>query len=287
MTAPIDCLGVLAIRGTDAIPFSHSQLANDVKALPNGHWQWNTLLQIQGRVLALALLARVADDEILLVVPRDVRTDVRSTLARYVLRSKVRIEEDEGLRVEGSLATPEPGSADAVACGGALDIGDGTLGIMLGGRHARQLVIARADRATDASVDDAWSAADIDDGIPWVRAGTAGEFIPQALGLDRLAAYSVSKGCYPGQEIVARTHFLGRNKRALRRFSGPAGKHLHAPGDRLHGTAGGAGDPLAVVIDAMRIDGRIDGLAVSRDSESGVAYWLGDGPAVPVDLRAP
>lgn len=287
MTGPIDCLGVLAIHGADAVAFSHSQLANDVKALPNGHWQWNTLLQIQGRVLALALLARVADDEFLLVVPRDVRSDVRSTLARYVLRSKVRLEEDDALRVEGSLAVPEPVGAEAVARGGALDIGGGSLTITLAGRHARQLVIARADRAPDASVDDAWRAADIGDAIPWVRAGTAGEFIPQALGLDRLAAYSVSKGCYPGQEIVARTHFVGRNKRALRRISAAAGHHLPAPGDRLHGTADGAGDPVAVVIDAMRIDGRIHGLAVSRDAESAAAYWLGDGRAVPVDLRAP
>ena len=117
MTGPIDCLGVLAIRGADAVAFSHSQLANDVKALPSGHWQWNTLLQIQGRVLALALLARVADDEILLVVPRGVRTDVRSTLARYVLRSKVRIEEEDQLGLYAEFfakVTPTP-TGDALA----------------------------------------------------------------------------------------------------------------------------------------------------------------------------
>lgn len=284
MQGPIDCLGVLAIRGADAAAFSHNQLANDVKALPNGHWHWNALLQIQGRVLALVLLARVKDDQVLLVLPRELRDDVRSTLARYILRSKVRIEEDDALRVTGVLNAPKRGPAGDLARGGVIDQRDDGLVIALGGRRARRLLIAPAVESTGPMVDDAWRAADIADGIPWVRTGTVGEFIPQALGLDRLQAYSVSKGCYPGQEIVARTHFLGRNKRVLRHFSGPAVDALPAPGERLHGDAHGGGDPVAVVVEAVVADGGIQGLAVVRDADVRHGWWRGARGAVPVTL---
>jgi folate-binding protein YgfZ len=284
MTGPIDRLGVLAIRGADATLFSHSQLANDVKALPNGHWQWNALLQIQGRVLALVLLARRADDELLLVMPREIRGDVRSTLSRYVLRSKVRIEEDDTLRVEGHRAPHDPADVGTPSSGGPLRIDGDRITLAIGGRAGRALAIVPIGASSGASIDDAWRQADIDDGIPWVRSGTAGEFIPQALGLARLSAYSVSKGCYPGQEIVARTHFLGRNKRTLKRVSGHAGVAVPAPGDRLFPSADGTGDPLAIVVDAMAAGDRLLGLVVARDREVGDGWWHGAGKPLMVRL---
>lgn len=284
LTGPIDHLGVLAIRGADAALFSHSQLANDVKALPNGRWQWNALLQIQGRVLALMLLARRADDEVLLVMPREVRSEVRSTLSRYVLRSKVRIEEDDSLAIEGRQSHADLTGVGTPSSGGPFEIDADRITLPIGGRYDRVLAIVPNGASSGASIDDAWRHADIDDGIPWVRSGTAGEFIPQALGLARLSAYSVSKGCYPGQEIVARTHFLGRNKRVLRRFSGPERDPAPAPGDRLYGSADGAGDPIAVVVDALAIEGRIVGLAVVRDAEVRDACWRSPTGAVPVTL---
>lgn len=283
MTGPIDHLAVLAIRGADAAAFSHSQLANDVKALPNGHWQWNTLLQIQGRVLALVLLARLADDELLLVVPRGIRDEVRSTLSRYVLRSKVRVEDDGSWRIEGRWAHREGHGTGAPASGGPLGLGAGGIDLALGGHGGRSLALVPVAASTGAEVDQAWRLADIVDGIPWIRAGTVGEFIPQALGLDRFPAYSVAKGCYPGQEIVARTHFLGRNKRVLRRFSGPASGTVPAPGARLHGTATDSGDPAAIVLDALAVDGQLRGLAVARDAEDLEAWWRD--PAGPVRLE--
>jgi folate-binding protein YgfZ len=284
MTGPIDRLGVLAIRGADAAQFSHSQLANDVKALPNGHWQWNALLQIQGRVLALLLVARRADDELLLVLPREIRGDVRSTLSRYVLRSKVRIEEDDTLQVEGRWSPHDPADSGAPPGSGPLRVDADGITLPFGGRSGRALAIVPTGASSGASIDDAWRKADIDDGIPWIRIGTVGEFIPQALGLTRLSAYSVSKGCYPGQEIVARTHFLGRNKRVLRRFSGPESGSSPAPGDRLHGNADDAGDPIAVVVDALTIGGRIVGLAVARDADVRGAWWRSPSGALAVTL---
>lgn len=279
MTVSIDWLGVLAIRGSDAVQFSHSQLANDVKALPDAQWHWNALLQIQGRVLALVLLVRLAENEVLLLLPREIREDVRNTLARYVLRSRVRIEADDGFNLAGMLAGPTPGSA-APGTGGPVEIRDGAIELHLGGRFDRRLRLEpyapgpREPAVMAPKAADGWRAADIVDGVPWIRSATAAEFIPQALALDRLGAFSVSKGCYPGQEIVARTHFLGRNKRALRRVSGAADSALPEPGARLRAFRDGSGDPVASVVDAVRQhDGSIEGLCVARDRDLTEA-WL-------------
>ncbi len=278
----IDHLAVIAIRGSDALVFSHSQLANDVKALPNGHWHWNSLLQIQGRVLALMLLARLTDDEILLVLPGELRADVASTLRRYVLRSKVRIEPDDARQVHGSLLDPGCSASGPVASGNALCLEGDRVELALAGCTTRTLSIIKADASSKASIDEAWRRADIADGIPWIRTATSGEFIPQALGLSRLSAYSVSKGCYPGQEIVARTHFLGRNKRVLKRFVGEG--YAPAPGDRLHGESEGSNNPVAIVIDAVPVGARFEGLAVTRDAEVAVASWHGPLGSVPITL---
>jgi folate-binding protein YgfZ len=282
-TAPIDSLGVLAIRGADAVPFSHSQLANDVKALANGHWHWNCLLQIQGRVLALMLLARLADDEVLLVLPREIRGDVAATLSRYVLRSKVRLVEDDDLAIFGTAVVTEPPAEDAVSVGGRLAHDGRTHSLELGGRLRRVLSIGPAGHGAGVPVDAVFRHGDVVDGIPWIRSATSGEFIPQALGLARLGAFSVSKGCYPGQEIVARTHFLGRNKRTLMRIAGPRLEVGPAPGDRLHGGSAGQGDPVAIVIDAVALRDETVGLAVARDIAIRDGWWRRS--AWPVHLR--
>jgi len=257
MTSPIDHLGVLAIRGADAVPFSHSQLANDVKALPSGHWQWNTLLQIQGRVLALMLVARRADDDLLLVLPREIRGDVRSTLAHYVLRSKVRIEEDDTLQVAGRWSRHDCTGGGSPSSGGPLRIDTDGIALPLGGGYGRTLAIIAAGTSSGVSIGNAWREADIDDGIPWVRIGTVGQFTPQALGLARLSAYSVSKGCYPGQEIVARTHYLGKAKRQAWWLEGiglGAGQTIEdlegkAVGDVVEATADGHGALAVAALD--------------------------------------
>mgnify|MGYP003511505905 CR=1 FL=1 len=91
--------------------------------------------------------------------------------------------------------------------------------------------------ATETAGDAAWELADIDDGVPWIHPAVADRETPQALGLERLGAYSVHKGCYPGQEIVARTHFLGRSKRSLLRFRASSSE-VPAPGDALDASDG-------------------------------------------------
>ena len=86
---------------------------------------------------------------------------------------------------------------------------------------------------------DRWAAFDLEHGLPRLPPSQAGQWTPQQLSLDRLRAYSVKKGCYPGQEIVARTHFLGQAKRGLGLFEAGSAMNVGSEvrdGERVLGT---------------------------------------------------
>lgn len=252
---------VVVLRGPDAAEFAQAQLANDVGALADGHWQWNCLLTPQGRVLALFLLLRVSASELLLVLPHARAAEVATRLKPYVLRRKVEVVDDPAWRVVGELGGV-PAGGD-IASGGPLSGGTGQWRVALGGFAGRALNLSREDSGTSESALDAWQRADVRDAVPWIPDGIVEEFIPQALGLGRLPAYSLQKGCYPGQEIVARTHYLGRSKRGLLRFRGP-GSAPPPPGERLVLAGSAPPEPAAMVVSAVSVGREIQGLAVSQ-----------------------
>jgi tRNA-modifying protein YgfZ len=212
---------VLSLRGRDALDFLQRQSMNDVSELASvGRWQWNGLLSAKGRVLALFAALRVADDGVWLVLPDGDAAHWAGALQRPVFRSRVEISPlptQHGVGIFGLPALgPSRSQAVEIIDGWVLDMGSA-------GRE-RQLRIA-PDEAIPADMalvpDDAWQAENLRHGLPRLSAGQRDRYTPQMLGLERLAAYSVKKGCYPGQEIVARTHFLGHAKRSLARLAAP------------------------------------------------------------------
>ena len=132
-----------------------------------------------------------------------------AALQRFVFRSKVKIEVAPGSARQRFLY------AAAMAQGSALG-GDDRGGARSNCSRAgpRSLRISRASTADTAGAA-RWQAFDLEHGLPRLPASQAGHWTPQQLSLERLQAFSVKKGCYPGQEIVARTHFLGQAKRGL------------------------------------------------------------------------
>lgn len=203
--------GVVELRGPDATRFAQAQFMSDVGALAVGNWHWSGWLTPKGRVVALFAVARLADDCLWLVLPDAQPIPFAQDLARYVFRSKVKVAVRDDLHAQGSFTAS--GSAES-----ARILGDGTSAIALdmsaaGG--ARQLSIGMQPRATDDTQVMRWKAFDIAHGLPRLPEEQAGQWTPQQLSLDRLSAFSIKKGCYPGQEIVARTHFLGKAKRGL------------------------------------------------------------------------
>ena len=216
---------LLLLEGRDAIAFIQAQCMSDVATLADGQWQWSGWLTPKGRVQALFLLLRAGPESVWLLLPDGGAAGLKAAMERFVFRSKVRLRVPEDMSVCGSFSAPAAaaGAMSATDAKGRveLDLGDGT--------EARTLRICTGCSApVDADALARWRAFDLAHGLPRpgaraeTGAGTLEAWTPQQLSLERLKAYSVRKGCYPGQEIVARTHFLGQAKRGLALFGSDA-----------------------------------------------------------------
>ena len=255
---------VLAISGRDAVAFAQAQFMNDVAALGDGQWHWNGWLTPKGRIIALFALLRLDAETLWLLLPDVDAAGLATQLQRFVFRSKVKIEAREDLRASGQFAQPTAasGSTSALIEGGIeLDLSSG------GG--SRSLRITTMDAGSDDVLASQWRAFDLQHGLPRLQADQAEAWIPQQLSLDRLRAFSVKKGCYPGQEIVARTHFLGQVKRGLVRLQGAGVGQL---GDVMPGGSVKEGDEAS-----MRAIGKL----ICAEDDEGLAVMpidAGDGP---------
>jgi folate-binding protein YgfZ len=209
---------VIALSGRDAVAFAQAQCMNDVESAPVGRWQWNGWLTPKGRVIALFALVRVASDTLWLVVPDADAQALAAQLQRFVLRRQLTVAVRDDLHASGRFEAP------ARAAGAIFD-GDADTGIELdlgGFGIPRTLRIAPEAAERDGACEMQWTASDLRVGFPRLPPSQAEQWTPQMLSLERLNAYSVKKGCYPGQEIVARTHFLGQVKRGIAFFEAPS-----------------------------------------------------------------
>ena len=277
-TALIGDLTLLSMQGPDAEAFAQSQTMNDVQALAVGHWHWNGWLNAKGRVLALFALARPAPGELLLVVLDESAHALRDGLQRFVFRSKVRLVVRDDLGAfAGTPDSPGPFDAPDRCVTGA----DGSLTLDVGTPHAARWlrIAARGDHPIDTEATRHWRETDLRHGLPRWASGREHGWTPHMLSLDRLKAFSIRKGCYPGQEIVARTHFLGQSKRQAWWLDGiglQAGQPvLDAAGRPLGEVVDATGDGLgALAVAALPTTGAIqcaDGLAQASPPLTGLA----------------
>jgi len=203
---------IVSLAGADAVAFAQAQFANDVPSLADGHWQWSTWLTAKGRVLSIFQLLRVDAQTLLLICHDGGAEAMAEQLRRFVFRRKVVITHAGALAVNAALELPGEARGAQMA-----QLADGTIELDVGSATVpRTLQISSTVHATDDAVAElAWRQYDLRFGLPRLEDAQREQWTPQQLGLDRLNAYSVKKGCYPGQEIVARTHFLGKAKRSL------------------------------------------------------------------------
>jgi len=266
---PLDTLGVLRLRGADAGAFLQGQLSNDMTRLSAQRSLLAGYHNAQGRAIALPRLVQLAADDVLAVLPRELVATVAARLGKFVLRAKVRLQDESAQwLIEGALASAAPGTeAQASLVPAARDevrrSGD-TLIVRCSQVPARLLVIRSA--SAPATLEGLaplhrsdWQLAAIAAGEPQVYAATSEEFVAQMLNLDLLDAIAFDKGCYTGQEVIARAHYRGRVKRRMQRFLGSASRELR-PGDAAMLTDGRA---FKVVEAARRPDGNVEFLAVT------------------------
>ena len=207
---------LVAISGPDSIAFAHAQTMNDIVALRDGEWHWNGWLTAKGRVIALFAVIRIDAHTLWMVLPDADAEAFAAQLRRFVFRSKVSITVRDDLRIAGRLRASDLASGNHWAGDplGAIELD--LSGALVDGHPGRSLRIGPSVEApADAGAREAWRRVDLEHGWPRLDPAQSEQWTPQQLSLHRLRAYSVKKGCYPGQEIVARTHFLGQAKRGL------------------------------------------------------------------------
>lgn len=216
---------VIAVRGPDARAFLHGQLSQDVLTLSPRETRRASLNNPQGRCLVILYILPDNNTDVLCITTESQAITLAHTLRRYILRSKVRItDETDRYALQGCWsASHGTASVNAVSWPHTLD-----------GRWMRLTPGSASESVTSVSLA-AWHAADIAAGLPRLEPRTEGEFVAQMLNLDALDAISFKKGCYTGQEVIARAHFRGRVKRRLQRFclALPAGKTPPAPGESV------------------------------------------------------
>jgi tRNA-modifying protein YgfZ len=267
-------LAVLAVRGPDAAAFLNAQLTVDVMAVDTGRWQLGAYCSPKGRVTALFEMWR-ADDGFCLLLPAGQSEVLRTRLARYVLRSNVRLEDVTGQWVVFGLTGPGVEQAlqsAALLCPEAAwsvrvqDDGGRLVRVPASPRTGARLMLLAPAASSDtwqrklaalAQVDaGVWWWSKIDAGLPEVLAHTQERFVPQMLNLDVLGGVHFGKGCYPGQEVVARSQYLGKLRRRMMRGHAQSAS---AGEDVFDDSQGAGGGPMGtVVIAAASPEGGVD-----------------------------
>ncbi len=267
---------LLQFDGADSGRFLQAQLATDLARTDPGQWRWAALLSLKGRVMAHAPLARVADQRWLWLLPSDLHDLIATHLRRYLLRSKLTIE---------SIPVPRrPVVADAAAASGHGAIepnNDGVRLISVVPGWSLDLLVGAAPRSNHAddpagTLEAGMSLARLRALLPLITATSSDRHLPQPLGLLELGSVSVRKGCYPGQEIVARTHYLGRSKRVTCLLSGP----LPAPATAASVLQGDRN--VGEVVEAQKDGERYLALAVVEEAALGGELMIEGRGATPV-----
>lgn len=278
--------GVLRIAGADASRFLQGQFTNDVRLLEDGRTQVSALCTNQGRVIAVVRF-RQTEEAIYALLPADIIARVATQLRKFVLRAKVEILQATDLHVgavySGSAANGALQSLDEAALTmSPVPMAGATEVVTFQYAAGREVVAAPAaawraisglslSRPSPQAWAE-WIAMDVADGLPLVTAATTEQFTPQMINLDLVEGVSFTKGCYTGQEIVARTHHLGRVKRRAMRYVLPPGP---APEPMAPLTLDGT--KAADVLMAAALPDRIELLAVAGLEAQGKPLVTADG----------
>ena len=316
-------LTVVDARGRDAASFLQGQLSNDLIG-GAGRARLAGYCNPKGRLLALPLVLTLGDGGLRLLVPEELVDGFMQRLGMFVLRADVTFERRESLRCRGLLVPDDDADGGTLAHGVAalpdqapeavldvLSANDGAEEVQLLRWHdaslpfacRRYLVVARGEAneagdATGATVgadarsgdavatadESAWRLGDISAGIPRIAAANREAFVPQMVNLEQVGGLSFRKGCYPGQEIVARMQYLGKLKRHMRRFRVGGATAPIGAGDPI--VAGADGD-AGRIVDAVADGDGTELLAVVRVGLDPAALALHGAPLEPRPLPYP
>ena len=292
--------GIIAAYGEDVVEFLQSQFTNDINEIDETHSQLSALCSPKGRMLCNFRIFR-RENTYYLVLPYELLEAALSRLRMFVLRSRVTLEDasdalmgigasgNKMIEHLGDIAGKLPENIDD-----AIDYKDYTI-IRVAGVVPRFEIYGLLDpmkklwQALDVHATpvgaNVWELLNIQAGIPVITAGSIDAYVPQMANMQLINGVSFSKGCYPGQEIVARMHYLGKLKRRMYRIGFDA-PEAPATGTPLVTETSTESQDIGTILSAQQNpDGHYDALAVIQTSDAeNSELRLGDakGPDVAV-----
>lgn len=288
-------LALICFFGDDARDFLHSQLSCDVSSLPPNQSTYGSYCTPKGRILSTLLLWR-SEPDFFVQLPSSLREPIQKRLSMFIVRSKVKARDAGGefvcLGVAGASAEASLKQLFGNVPRAGRDVArHDDITIMRLPVDRFEIVVPREKAAAvrealakdaEAAGQEHWDWLDIRAGIPVIAPATQEEFVPQMVNLDLIGGVSFTKGCYPGQEIVARMHYRGRLKQRMY-LAHLAGDTAPLPGDKLYSTDTGEQSCGMIVNAAPAPEGGYDALAViqMKSAEAGRVHWKAlDGPAL-------
>lgn len=289
--ALLDHERILEVSGVDATRFLQGQLTCDVATLPVGSSTLGARCNPKGRMQSSFRLSKLADDHFLLAMDAELLEPQQTDLAKYAAFFKVKLGDctDQWVRLglwgqqarQALAATGLTADAPAPASGLAVALAEDTLELWLPADRAQEHVGALTEHAQPDALN-AWQLQLIRLGIGQVHSQTRENFIPQMLNLQHLGGVSFRKGCYTGQEIVARMQYLGKLKKRMYRLTW-AGDQLPTPGAAI--LDGENGRDVGEVVTAARGEGYIELLAVlQNEAAQSTTLCLSDSNEPPLAL---
>jgi hypothetical protein len=274
IVADLSQLGVIAFRGEETATFLQGQLTNDVRSLHADAAQWNGYCSPKGRLLGNFLVWHQGEDYCL-QLSGDILPGVLKRLSMFILRAKVQSRDASDENVRLVVVGPQAQAAVRAAMGAVPDaamrsvpteaglvvrVGDDKFVLSVVPERAVAVWQALRPSATPVGAP-VWDWLRLNAGIPMIVAATQEQFVPQMVNLEVIGGVSFQKGCYPGQEIVARSQYLGKLKRRM--FLAHVDAEA-APGDSLY-SADIEGQATGTVVNAAPAPaGGFDVLAVAQ-----------------------
>ena len=268
-TEKLEHLGIVEIKGGDSAEFLQGQMTQDIYSIEDSQGSVTSILNPQGRIISTALVFKWGESFIL-IVSNEVLDKLIAWLSRFILRSEVEITKSEdsvfGLDQENAkklcsvlnLEAKDIGSESDESCLKTIETDD-----------KRAFLVCKSENFLDdlsissLSTKD-WKMADINAGIPTIYRENIEKFIPQMVNLDLINGISFSKGCYTGQEIVARVQHKGKVKQRMFHITGRVSNKKIDPGTAILF----ADTKVGTIIESLEDNGYINALGVINNDAS-------------------
>ena len=282
-------LGVIRAEGEDAAIFLQGQLTNDVQLLPVGQARLAAFLSAKGRMQASFIVIKRSASEFWLITSRDVLAVTLKRLSMFVLRAKVKMSDaTDMVQLIGLAGDAVPAEARELAPWQTAQLGDASIvRLFAASGESRALLAAPTGSALPDAVAHsplldaaAWQLSLVQAGVPLITQPVVDSFVPQMVNFESVEGVSFKKGCYPGQEIVARSQFRGTLKRRMYRVASPAeptvGQEVFAAND--------AEQPVGTIVQTAATPSGFEALVSMQITAATEALHLGSstGPALQV-----